>query len=580
MSLRRTVESVIKVASSKEPADLCIANAKILDIYNREFFNGDLLIKDGYIAGWREPGKGKAQKYVDAEGRYLVPGFIDSHVHIESSYLSPTEFSNLVTICGTTTVIADPHEICNVCGLDGLRYMLHGGRHSLLSEKFMIPSCVPATDFEHAGATILASDMEEMFSDPEILGLGEMMNYPGVVECFDFVMDKIEAAKSRGLLVDGHIPSETGEMLQAYVAAGIITDHESECIRELKEKVRAGLYLMLRQGSACRNLSALIGGVDKNNISRMLFCTDDRQPKSILEEGHINNNVRMAVKAGLDPADACVIASLNPSICYRLEDRGAIAPGKRADVLLLDDLKQFNPYQVYIKGECVAQEGRLVKRSEPVDPVKVSGRMEVKDFTLDSLRLKLKSDHVRIIKTIPGSVVTEKGEATVKVENGEWVRDPEKDILKIGVIERHHATGFKAFALIEGYGLKRGAIATSVAHDSHNIIVCGENDRDMYLAVKDLISIGGGQSVVLDGEVIGHLALPIAGLMTDNPACEVSRQLDELHEIAHRKLGVSAEVDPFMTLCFMALPVIPAYKLTDMGLFDVTTFSKVDLELE
>ncbi|MFA7117205.1 MAG: adenine deaminase [Sphaerochaetaceae bacterium] len=579
MISRRSFEKVIAVASSRRQADLCISNAKILDVFNKEWFDGDLLIAEGYIAGFAKMGEGKAKCIVDAQGRYLVPGFIDSHVHIESSYLSPTEFSNLVLPYGTTSVVADPHEICNVCGLDGLRYMLKASEHTPLSVNLMIPSCVPATEFEHAGATLLAKDIKTMFGKDRILGLGEMMNYVGVVHGVPFVLDKIWEAKLANLPIDGHSPVISGSELDAYCASGIRTDHECATPQELKDRIRRGMYVMLRQGSACRNLLALLDGVNRANSQRCLFCTDDRQPKTTLEEGHINNNVRLAVHSGMPAIEALCIASLNSSDCYHMDDRGAIAPGRRADFLLLDDLSTFKPESVYVQGKLVAQGGKILSLSAHVEAKNVSGKMNVKDFSAKRLSLHLSSDNVRVIDIIAGGVVTGKGEAVVKVENGLWVHDPSQDILKIAVVERHHGTGNVGLALLRGYGLKHGSIATSVAHDSHNIIVVGDNDSDMETAVNDLICLGGGMTVVREGKVIDHLALPIAGLMTDLDAFSVSDKLSKLHELAHENLGVSPDIDPYMTLCFMALPVIPDYKVTDMGLFDVSQFKLVDLEL-
>lgn len=576
---RKIYDNIIAVASGRKEADLCIRHAKILDVFNKEWFDGDLLISEGYIAGTVESGRGKARAYEEAGGRYLVPGFIDSHVHIESSHLSPTEFSNLVTPCGTTTVIADPHEIANVCGVNGIKYMLSSSEHAALSVMLMIPSCVPATSFEHSGANLDAKTIAPLLDKPRVLGLGEMMNYVGVVNGQKAVLDKVWEARSKDLIVDGHAPAISGKEMSAYVASGIRTSHESETPKELRERIRLGLYVMLRQGSACRNLNGLLGGVDGNNWRRCLFCTDDRQPKSILAEGHINNNVRMAVAGGLDPITAICIATINAAECYRLDDRGAIAPGRRADFLLFNDLKEFNPQRVFILGRQVAENGYLQVHSDAIEPKNVTGMMHVKDFSVRRLALHLKKDRVRVIDVIPGGVVTASGEATVKVEKGIWIHDPAADILKIAVIERHHDTGNIGLGLIRGYGLKHGAVAISIAHDSHNLIVVGDNDQDMAIAVEDLVRLGGGVALAKDGKVLGDLALPIAGLMTDQPAREVAGELAELHRIAFGTLKVNKDVDPLMTLCFMALPVIPALKITDMGLFDVNAFKRVPLEL-
>ena len=569
----------IDVAAGRETADLCVTGSHVLDVYNKEWFEADVLVSGGYICGFREPGKGKAKKILDAAGRYLIPGFIDSHVHIESSHCTPSEFSNLVVPCGTTTVIADPHEICNVCGLEGLDYMLDDSENIPLQAFFMVPSCVPATPFEHSGAVLLAADLAKRLGHERVLGLGEMMDYPGVIAGSPLVLDKLWEASLCNKVVDGHSPAIDGSDLDAYCAASIHTDHECETPEELKQRVRRGMYVMLRQGSACCNVLGLLGGVTPANSRRCLFCTDDRQPKSILKEGHINNNVRLSVGAGLDPIEAICMATVNSCECYRLFDRGAIAPGLRADFLLCDDLVSFSMHQVFVGGKLVAEDGKILQKAVSGPAGNVSGKMLVEGFSKERLDLRLKSDHVRVIDIISGGVVTGAGEAYVTVKDGQWVHDGKQDILKLAVIERHHGTGNVAVALLRGYGLKGGAIATSVAHDSHNIIVCGDNDEDMALAVNHLVGIGGGMVIVKKGNILTDLPLPIAGLMTDVEGVEVARRLDALHEIAQRELSVSESVDPFMTLCFMSLPVIPVYKLTDMGLFDVRTFDFVPLEL-
>jgi adenine deaminase len=577
---REDMETILAVAAGRQKASLCIAGATVLDVYNKQWFESDVLVSGEYICGFADPGSGEAETVVDARGRYLVPGFIDGHVHIESSCCTPSEFSNLVVPCGTTTVIADPHEICNVCGLAGLDYMLADSSDIPLQAFFMVPSCVPATDFEHSGAVLDAKAIASRIGNDRILGLGEMMDYPGVVSASPKVLDKIGEAKRVGKIVDGHCPAIGGADLDAYSASGIRTDHESETGEELRARVRRGMYVMLREGSACRNVLGLLGGVTEANVRRCLFCTDDRQPKSILEQGHIDNNVRIAVSAGLDPIDALCMATVNSADCYRLDDRGAIAPGKRADFLLLSDLEEFAVHRTYIGGRLAAEDGKIVEKAEPGDFSTVAGKMDIASFSVDRLALPLRSDHVRVIDIIGGGVVTGAGSATVKVEDGHWVHDPGQDILKIAVVERHHGTGNVATALIRGYGLKNGAIAISIAHDSHNIIVCGDRDDDMAVAVEHLRRIGGGIVLASQKKVLADLPLPIAGLMTPLAGPEVAARLDRLHLLARQKLSVSEAVDPLMTLCFMALPVIPAYKLTDIGLFDVRKFDFVPLELD
>ena len=567
------------VSMGRREADLCIRNANVVDVYGRTTFLTDVYIIEGLFAAFK--GDLKAAETIDAEGRFLVPGLIDAHCHIESSHLSPSAFSDAVVPYGTTTVIADPHEICNVAGLDAMRYMLKASENIPLSVFYMFPSCVPATPFENAGAVLLAEDIEKMIDNPRILGLGEMMNYPGIVYGDDQVYDKLECAYKRKKNIDGHSPAIEGNVLDAYTACRITTDHECATPEELRERVRRGMYVMLRQGTACKNVTNLVKGVDEGNSSRVVFCTDDRQPQSIEREGHINYGVNLAIAEGLNPVTAISMATLNAATCYGLEDRGAIAPGLRADFFLTETLDNLKPEEVFVLGRLVAKDGKIIEKAPHTVPEKVSGMMNVKGFSAESLKLKLNSDRVNCIDIIPGGVVTGRSVRCVKRdEDGYFVHDPGVDILKLAVIERHHGTGNIGLALITGYGMRDGAVATSIAHDSHNIICIGSDDDDMAVAVEELIKLGGGITMVKDGKVLMSHRLEIAGLMTDESEEEVVRTLDEMHEIADRELKVSPDIDPFMTLCFMALPVIPELKLTDTGLFDVSAFRHIPNEAE
>ena len=573
---KNIARTLIDAAQGRVICDLVIRNANVVDVCNKEVFSADVYIKDGYFAGFN--GERKARKEIDANGRYMIPGFIDAHCHIESSHLSPSEFSDAVVPCGTTTVIADPHEICNVTGLDGMAYMLKASENIPLSVFLMFPSCVPATAFEHSGAVLNAPEIEKYIDEGRVLGLGEMMNYPGVASADSTVLDKLQCAWSRGKNIDGHAPSITGPALDSYAAAGITTDHECETPDELHDKIRKGMYVMLREGTACRNVLQLLPGVNEKNINRILFCTDDRQPQSIVRDGHVNYGVSLAIQHGLDPFLAISAATLNAAVCYHLTDRGMIAPGRRADFFLSSSIdKGIKAEEVFILGKLQAENGRIIEKAIHTMPENVSGKMDVKDFSKAKLSFRPSSDHVRVIDIIPGGVVTGKGDAWIKRDgNGELIHEDDKDILKLAVIERHHGTGNAATALIRGYGMKHGAVATSIAHDSHNIIVIGDNDDDMAKAVEKLIAIGGGITIFKDGKELGTHVLEIAGLMTDLPLEEVTECLDEMHKTAEKELNVASGIDPFMTLCFMALPVIPALKLTDCGLFDVETFSFTD----
>ena len=576
---RNQIKHILEVASGRQEADLCITGSHILDVYNKEWFSSDLLIADGTICGYAKSGEGRGKEVVDAKGAYLLPGFIDAHVHIESSHSTPEEFSNLVVPCGTTTVIADPHELCNVTGLAGLDYMLKATEETALQAFFMVPSCVPSTEFENSGAILHAPEIATRIGHPRVLGLGELMDYPGVIAGNDLVIDKIWEARKVDKIIDGHSPAIFDSDLDAYASAGIKTDHECETAQELQDRLRRGMYVMLREGSACKNVLGLLQGVTTANSRRCLFCTDDRQPKSILEDGHINNNVRLSVSAGLDVIDAICMATVNSSECYNLKDRGAIAPGLRADFVLCNSLTEFTMSHVYIGGKLVAQDGKILKPVVSHHDERVIARMHVKDFSISKLALPLKNSHVRIIDAIPGGVVTGAGEAHVQVVDGLWVHDPSVDIIKLAVIERHTSTGNVGVALIRGFGLKGGAIVSSVGHDSHNIVVAGDNDQDMVAAVEYLIGIGGGMALVKEGKVLASLAMPIGGLMSDRAGSEVAKALDTLHEVGQQAFGINKDLDAFTTLSFMALPVIPAYKLTDIGLFDVRSFSFVPMEI-
>ncbi|MCR5760786.1 MAG: adenine deaminase [Sphaerochaetaceae bacterium] len=575
------LKGLIDAASGRIPSDLCIKNCKIVDVFNKEVFESEVYVYRGRFVGFGNSSKTfpEALKTVDAHGMYMAPGFIDCHLHIESSHVSPPEYSRLVIPCGTTTVVADPHEICNVCGLDGMDYMLDSSEGLPLSVFLQFPSCVPATPFENSGAVLLASSIEKRIKHPRVLGLGELMNYVGVHNADSDVLDKMLVAINNGKVIDGHAPLIKASVLDAYSVGGILTDHECATGDELKDKLRHGMYVLLRQGTVCHDLLNLLEGVNERNQERCLFCTDDCQAKTILDRGHIDNNVRMAVEAGMDPIVAISIATLNASNCYNLKDRGAIAPGRRADFVLFEDLKDIRPVEVYTNGNHVASHGKYLAEVKPFPvPKAVMGRMNVKGLTKERFDLKLKSNRVNTIKIIPGSVVTEKNVVDVNIdENGCWMRNSE-DVVKIAVVERHHGTGNVGLALYEGFGLKGGAVATSVGHDSHNITVAGDNSEDMYAACQELIRLGGGMAVAKGGKILCSVEHEIAGLMADKSGREVADELTEIQEVARRELGIREEVDPFMTLCFMSLPVIPDIKITDCGLFDVIEYKFIPVE--
>jgi adenine deaminase len=576
---KEALKKRIDVAAGRIPADLVIKNCRIVDVYNAAILaDQTIAIADGCIAGI---GDYTGRQEIDAQGRYALPGFIDGHIHIESSYVTPEEIGRLLVPHGATTIIADPHEIANVCGMDGLRFMLAAARKTKLDIRFMLPSCVPATPFEHAGAVIDAAAMEGPISEEQILGLAEFMNYPGVVYADDGALDKLLVALRAGKLIDGHSPGISGKDLNAYVVTGIHTDHECSIPEEMLDRLSRGMYILLREGSACHNLRTLLKSVTPANSRRCILCSDDRQPETILKLGHLDNHLRICVEEGLDPIIAVQMASLNAAECFGLRDRGAIAPGLRGDIVLVDNLKDFNVQRVFIRGEEVAKDGVYLPAVGYCDNSAVRGSFHVKDFSSEKLRLPLQSSHVHVIDILPGGVVTGKGTAEVaRNDRGEFVYQPHQDIVKIAVVERHQNTGNVAVALLRGYGIKAGAVALSIAHDSHNIIVVGIHDEDMAFAVEHLVEQGGGIVLVKDMNVVDSMPMVVGGIMSDQTGEWVSEKLKQIHETAYAELGINRGVEPVMTLCFMSLAVIPALKLTDMGLFDVTKFSFIPLEAD
>ncbi|MDA3959029.1 adenine deaminase [Oceanispirochaeta sp.] len=569
------LKSFIDAAAGRKKADMVFRNGKIINVFTGEILENTLAIKDGKILGY---GAYEGEIEIDLKGSYISPGFIDAHVHIESSLTTPEHFASLVVPRGTTTVVADPHEIANVAGLEGIRYMLNASEGLPLECFFMLPSCVPATLFENAGAKLSASDLAQLAGEPRVLGLGEMMDYPSLIAGDPAVLEKMQMALDRGMLIDGHAPMVDRKELNAYIGAGVGTDHECSTPEEMRSRLRRGMYVLIREGSAARNLKNLINGVKSYNLRRCAFCTDDKQPEDILKDGHINYNIREAIDLGMDPVWAIQMATLNPSECYNLKGKGALAPGYDADIVILEDLKSIHVRQVYKKGVLVAEnEKPLFSQSSRLTEA-VLNTVKVRTIKSEDFRLFLETDVVRVIRILPHSLVTEHAIRKVERDEGNLFQiHPDLDILKIAVIERHGGKGTIGLGLVENYRLRGGAVASSIGHDSHNLIVLGDNDDDMALAVNALAASGGGLAVAAGGKLAGLLPLPIGGLMSDLPAEEVSASLKELLNTAVHTLGVNKDVDPFMTLAFMALPVIPELKLTDEGLFDVTKFEFVDL---
>ena len=576
---KTSLKHLIDVAAGRIPADLVIKNSKIVDVYSSQIVEGkDIAIVDGVIAGI---GDYEGREIVDANGAYAAPGLIESHIHIESSYVTPEEIGRLLTPKGTTTIIADPHEIVNVAGLEGLDYMVEAARRTKLDIRYMLPSCVPATPYENSGADIDAAAMEGPVRSGEVWGIGEFMDFPGVVNAADGVLDKLMLARDAGMVIDGHSPGLGGNALNAYAAAGIRDDHECETALEAADRVARGMYVMLRQGSACHDFLRLLPAVTPANSRRFVLCSDDRQPKTIFEQGHLDHHLRMCVSHGIDPVTAIQMGTLNAAECFRMSDRGAIAPGLRADIVLFDNLEDFHAQKVWILGELVAENDKYLFDVERCDISSVMGHFHVKDFSEEKLKLHLKAGHIHLMQIVPGGVVTKKAVADIDIDsNGDFVYDPCRDIVKIAVVERHHNTGKVAVGLLGGYGMKNGAIALSISHDSHNIIVVGTNNRDMAVAVEALIAQGGGIVLADQGAIIDRMPFIVGGIMTDQSGEWVNEKLSAIHAVAFNVLHVSADVDPVMTLCFMSLSVIPELKRTAEGLFEVNKFDFIPLEAE
>lgn len=570
---------LIDVAAGRKKADLVLKNAKIVDVFQAKILTGDIAISDGYIAGIG--GSYQGVEECNYTGKYVAPGFIEAHIHIESSYVSPEEFSRVFIPRGTTTILADPHEIVNVAGLKGLDYMVNAAKNAKMDIRYMMPPCVPATNFETSGADLYADDMEDALKTGEVDGLAELMNFPGVINADDKMIDEILMAKKYGARIDGHAPQVVGKDLNAYIAAGPANDHECSTLEEAEERLARGMYLLLREGSVTQDLRKLLPIVNTANSRRCLLSGDDVQAKTAINKGHLDNSIRICIDEGLNPITAIQMATLNPAEYCGLNDRGAIAPGRRADMVVFESLEDFAVEETYILGEKLSQGNKYLGEVNyyPIDSVESS--MHVKDFTREKLQLHLNSDKVRAIGVVPGEVLTTEEHVTVKRDgDGNFVYNDQEDVTKIVVVERHHNTGNVNVNLLSGYGIKAGAIAISIGHDSHNIIATGTNDDDIFMAVNELIKQEGGAVVVKDEKVISRMELKIAGLMCNLSAEKMIAQQDALDEAVHEELGVPDNVNPVMTLSFMTLVVIPKLKITDKGLVDVEKNAFVSNELD
>jgi len=567
----------VEVASGRKAADMVLREGRILDVFTGALIPGDLVVRAGRIVALGRGYHGLVER--NLKNRIVVPGLIDAHVHIESSLQGPGGFAELTLPRGTTTVIADPHEIANVRGMAGIRWMLEASEGLPQSIFLMLPSCVPATKFENSGAELTASDLETLINHPRVLGLGEVMDYPMVTAGGREVIKKIAMTRLVSKRIDGHCPGMSGSGLAAYIAAGVETDHECTDIEEMREKLRMGMRILMREGTAARSITALIGGVEGGAERRCAFCTDDKLPGDIITEGHIDFNVREAIRHGLAPVKAVRMATLNGAETFGLRDRGALCPNRRADMLVLKgELEDFDVDMVYQGGRLVAEEGKLTLDLPQSDNRPVQDTIRISKLNSRGLELKLKSKRARVISLIGGSLITENLVLEVSTDEG-GLFTAASDLLKLAVVERHKASGRIGLGILRGYGLSGGAIASSIAHDSHNLICVGDDDAAMLAALHALEESGGGISLaVTGGRILGVLPLPLGGLMSDETGSVITEKLSRLTDLAHEKLGVCAELDPFMPLSFLSLSVIPNLKLTASGLFDVQAFNFTSID--
>ena len=566
----------IRVARGEEAADLILRNGQLVNVCSGEIYPAEVVIVDGAIAAIGEPGQYDAADSHDLGGRFLVPGLIDGHMHIESTMMTLAQFAQVVVPHGTTTVIIDPHEFANVMGIEGIRYALASGRDLPLTVYAVLSSCVPASPLESPRQILSAADLLPLLEDDRVLGLAEMMDVPGVLHADPQVLAKIEATRARGRVVDGHAPGVRGRDLNAYAAAGIMSDHESTTIDEAREKLRLGMWLMVREGSAARNLETLLPLIKELNPPRACFVTDDRDALDLMRRGHIDSMVRMAIAGGLSPMQAIRLGSLNTAQYFRLDDRGALVPGYVADMLIVGDLERFDIHEVYKEGVLVAELGRPHFAPSATVPVTNHGVVNTGTIRPEQLRMHGHAGDVSIIGIEPEQITTLHLTEAAPLVDGQIVPDVSRDLLKLVVVERHHASGRVGVALVKGFGLKRGAIASTVAHDAHNLVIAGTNDADILRAIEAINELGGGFALVVDGQVRASVALPLGGLVSPLPAEELIAQLQAL-DSATAALGCTLE-HAFMTLSFLSLSVIPSLKLTDQGLIDVASAQVVPLQ--
>ncbi|OEH54760.1 adenosine deaminase [Oceanobacillus sp. E9] len=579
--MKSTIEQLknrIAVASKRKPAELVIKNAEVLNVFTGDWKKTDIAITEGYIAGI---GEYEGEQIVDATGKKIVPGLINGHVHIESTMLTPREFSKVMLKHGITTAITDPHEIANVAGKAGLEYMLNASDALPMNIFVNMPSSVPATQFEHNGAQLDAKDITPYFQNSNVLGLAEVMDFPSVANAEEKMLEKIASTIQQGGIVDGHAAGLSKEDLNIYMAAGIRNDHESVSAQEGKDRLEAGMYLMIREGTVAKDLESLLPIINEKNARRCVFVTDDMLLDDLVENGDIDHIIRKAIQFGLDPVMAYQMTTLNTSECFGLRELGAVAPGYIADFLILNDENQVDIHQVYKNGKCVVDEGEINQSyfSASLTDANTLPKPCIQQLKTSDFSIQITQDYCNTIEIVPNKIITNHICEKVDIKEGKFVPSIDKDQLLIAVVERHKGLSYIGKGIVKGFQMKEGSIATSVAHDSHNFVVVGTSEDEMLTAIKKVEQLDGGLVVTKQNQVKAHLALPIGGLMSDKGYLDVYEDVLKLNHAAE-DIGIPATFNPFLTLSFLTLPVIPALKVTDQGLFDFKTFSHIDIEVE
>lgn len=570
----------ILVSQGKAIADFILRNAKVADVYSLEWRLADIVVSSGNIVAVDTTNTFEAKSEEDAKGKYVIPGLIDAHIHIESSMVTPSAFSDILLPRGVTTVITDPHEIANVSGAEGIQFMLDDAQKSEMDIFMMLPSSVPSTPFENSGAILKAEDLQPFLSKEKVLGLAEVMDFPAVLSGEPDMLDKLIMALEANVQIDGHGAGLKSNQIRGYRVAGIQTYHECVTAEEALDRISQGMYVLIREGSAAKNLKDVLPAVNAHNARRFMFCTDDKHLDELIKEGSIDHSIRLAINEGMEPLQAIQLATLNAAECYKLHNKGAIAPGFNADFFMIDNLESFRAVSVWKNGQKIAENNEILKKepfqnylSKEITETVHLPRLSVSDFSIPITN----NGTANVIEIMPNQITTRKKIVKVPVSDGLFTPCTEKDLLKLAVIERHQATGNIGLGIVNGFGLQKGAIATTVAHDSHNMIVLGTNDEDMLAACKYLESIQGGFVIMDEGKVMASLALPIAGLMSDKPANQTVEELEALHGALHL-IHPHLDFHLFLTLSFVSLPVIPELKLTDTGLFDVVNFKHIPIQ--